>query len=155
MSNLKISIKKTDSDGFEDLYIDKDSVINAYEALSPLDKKVIRSSKEGNHYIVYSIIEKIMEVEQIKGNNILKIYFKGTQLRLQNYDTVTSYVREISKEKNKIDSEENSRMDLSLCLSLSLNYYDDIKVYNKLTETDYMENYKKFLKDERIHLLFK
>ena len=149
MSNLRISIKKTDSDEFEDLYIDKDSVINI------LDKKVIRSSKEGNHYIVYSIIEKIIWVEQIKGNDVLKIYFKGTQLRLQNYDTLTSYVREISKEKNKIDSEENSREELNNYLPLSLNYYDDIKVYNKLTETDYMENYKKFLKDERIHLLFK
>lgn len=149
MSNLRISIKKTDSDRFEDLYIDKDSVINI------LDKKVIRSSKEGNHYIVYSIIEKIMWVEQIKGNDILKIYFKGTQLRLQNYGTITSYVREISKEKNKIDSEENSREVLDNYLPLSLNYYDNIKVYNKLTETDYMENYKKFLKDERIHLLFK
>lgn len=149
MSNLRISIKKIDSDGFEDLYIDKDSVI------SILDKKVIRSSKEGNHYIVYSIIEKIMGVEQIKGNDILKIYFKGTQLRLQNYDTLTSYVREISKERNKIDSEENSGEVLNNYLPLSLNYYDNIKVYNKLTETDYMENYKKFLKDERIHLLFK
>lgn len=147
MSNLKISIKKTDSDGFEDLYIDKDSVINV------LDKKVIRSSKESNHYIVYSIIEKIIEVEQI--DDILKIYFKGTQLRLQNYDTITSYVREICKEKNKIDSEEDSRDVLTNYLPLSLNYYDNIKIYNKLTETDYMENYKKFLKDERIHVLFK
>ena len=149
MSNLRISIKKTDSDEFENLYIDKDSVINI------LDKKVIRSSKEGNHYIVYSIIEKIMGVEQIKGNDILKIYFKGTQLRLQNYGTLTSYVREISKEKNKIDSEENSREALNNYLPLSLNYYDNIKVYNKLTETDYMENYKKFLKEEREYLLFK
>ncbi len=141
---MKLSIKKIDSDEFEDLYVDKDSVINI------LNKKVLRSSKDDYRYIVYSMIEEITEIEQV--GVVMKIYFKGTQLRLQNFNTITSYVREVSKEhKNKEDFENNKPISLAIVI----NYYDSNIVYNKLTETDFMENYKKFLKDERIHLLFK
>lgn len=147
---LLFKVYNNTDDSFEDIFIDVDN------AKKELNGKVIRSNKGGDHYVVYSIINDIQLIEPKESINasVFKIRFLGTQIRIQNLKKFFTYVRETATELKHNTPSDQDVENLSLA-SLVPSYYDENIIYNSLGETDFMEYYKKFLKEEREYLLFK